>query len=349
MSGLRARPAIPADHRSAHPNLPGVPWWGAVLIAVVACAIGFAFDAGSGGGELTTVFAALYVIGCLAAVLAVRRAGLFTAVIQPPLLLFVLVPSAYFLMHSSDISGVKDILINCGYPLIQRFPLMFFTSAAVLLVGLARWYFGASPARADAEPAQPATREGLAAKLSSFFGAGADPEPKPARRHTVERKAKPAPRGARPAKRAGTPSRSRHSRPPAETEIIEPVAERPRRRRPRPTEQPTAPEPRRRTRASGRDPRGAVPPAERRAGYDRERPQRPQRAQRTERTERPRRPSRYDDYEPLEPHRPAGNGNHHPVSRVRYRGADESDDRGEYRTRRPPPREFDVSRWEYDI
>jgi high-affinity Fe2+/Pb2+ permease len=35
-----------------HPNVPGVPWWGAVMIAVTATAIGFAFDAG-GGKELT--------------------------------------------------------------------------------------------------------------------------------------------------------------------------------------------------------------------------------------------------------------------------------------------------------
>ena len=36
------------------------------------------------------------------------------------------------------------MLINCGYPLIERFPLMFFTSAAVLLIGMPRWYYGMS-------------------------------------------------------------------------------------------------------------------------------------------------------------------------------------------------------------
>ena len=116
---------------------------------MIASLVGFAFDAGSGGGQLTGVFTALYVIGCLLAVLAVQQSGLFTAVIQPPLVLFVTVPGAYFLMHSGEIQGVKDLLINCGYPLIERFPLMFFTSAAVLLIGVARWYFGRS-ARATA-------------------------------------------------------------------------------------------------------------------------------------------------------------------------------------------------------
>lgn len=317
-----------------------------MLIAVVASFLGFAFDAGSGAKELSAAFAALYVIGCVAAVLTVRQSNVFTAVIQPPLILFVLVPAAYFLMHSSDIHGIKDVLINCGYPLIERFPLMFFTSAAVLLIGLARWYLSA-PARRDATASAdtPAPAGRLSAKLASLFGGEpeSEGEHKP-RRHSVERRPNPAAnRGARPAKRAGAPSRSRHARPP-ETETIEPVVDdRPRRRRPRPAE-PTAEgaEPRRRPRSgSGREPRGSVPPPERRGAYDdRGRPQRPQRSQRR---------SRYDDYEPLEPHRPGGGSTHHPVSRVRYRGADESDERSEYRSRRPPPRDYEPDRWEYDI
>ena len=94
-----------------------------------------------------------------------QQSGLFTAVIQPPLMLFVVVPSAYFLLHSSEIDGLKDILINCGYPLIERFPLMFFTSAAVLL---SAWPAGTSlrprrgaPATTAEGPAppRPAARE----------------------------------------------------------------------------------------------------------------------------------------------------------------------------------------------
>ena len=129
-----------AEHRSIFPTLPGVPSWGAVLIAITFTA----FDAGSGGQELTVVFASAYVVGCIAAVLAVRQSGVFTAVIQPPLILFVSVPGAYFLFHNGTMDGTKEFLINCGYPLIERFPLMFFTSAVVLLIGMLRWYQGAS-------------------------------------------------------------------------------------------------------------------------------------------------------------------------------------------------------------
>ncbi len=138
------RSAVTADHRSIVPSVPGVPWWAAVVVAVTGVAVGFAFDAGS-GKELTSVFSGLYVVGCLAAVLAVRQSGVFTAVIQPPLILFCAVPGAYFLFHGAKFTGVKDLVINCGYPLIERFPLMLFTSAGVLLVGLVRWYLGHGP------------------------------------------------------------------------------------------------------------------------------------------------------------------------------------------------------------
>ncbi len=79
-------------------------------------------------------------------------------------------------------------------------------------------------------------------------------------------------------------------------------------------------------------------PSERDDPYERRRP---------ERTERPQRRSSSDDYEPLDPYGSNGTSTHHPISRVRYRGSDESDERPEYRPRRRPQR--DADRWEYDI
>ena len=349
------------EHRSAHPNIAGIPWWGAILTAVIAAAIGFAFDAGSGGGRLTAVFSALYVIGCLTAVLAVQQSNLFTAVIQPPLVLFVTVPSAYFLMHSADIQGLKDVLINCGYPLIERFPLMFFTSAAVLLIGLARWYLAKSGHQSGAQDRRrgAAAGAGLSAKLSSLLGGSASvvdgedgTDARPKRRASDRRRAAPksaarkSPRGDRPVRRAAPRARQA---PAPETEIIDPVVDRPRRRRPRPDEQPPTPEPRRRPRTSStREPRDSrsrdpLPPRERRSPYDRD-----DRLQRDRRPrEQPPRRSRFDDYEPFDPYSSAGTSSHHPISRVRYRGADDVDERAEYRTRRRGPR--DADRWEYDI
>jgi hypothetical protein len=339
---------VTADHRSAHPNIPGVPWWGAVLIAATLMAVGFAYDAGSGAKELTSVFAGTYVVGCIFAVLAVRQAGVFTAVIQPPLLLFGAVPTAYFVFTGSQLSNIKDTLINCAYPLIERFPLMFFTSAAVLLIGMARWYAGMSTRRgtpsaaAEEQPNGAGLVSAATSKISALLASigGEDKgdkgektdEPPPRRRSTAERPTRSTSRTGRPASRT-TPPRSRHARPP-ETEYIDPVAGRP--RRPRPRRQPEPPiEPRRRPRSESGQ-RRAMPPADRRTGY-----------------ERPERRRRFDEGLPPPAHR-SGNGTHHPVSRVRYRGGDVGGDVGDdvgddYAQYRRPPRDRAVESWEYDI
>ena len=86
------------------------------MIAVTLTAIGFAYDAGTGNKELSTVFASSYVLGCIFAVLAVRQSGIFTAVIQPPLILFGAVPTAYFLFHGGQLGGVKDPVAGRSAP-----------------------------------------------------------------------------------------------------------------------------------------------------------------------------------------------------------------------------------------
>ena len=356
-----------------------MPWWGAVLIAVTASAIGFAFDAGSGTKELTGVFAAMFAIGCVAAVLAVRQAGLFTAVVQPPVLLFITVPGAYFLFHSGEITGLKDILINCGYPLIERFPIMLCTSAGVLLIGLLRWYLGRhAPAEAqgtDAAQAIAGRLSALVATLSSRFfskrgAAEEEAETTGRRRHARDRPpakattrtARSANSGtsARTARRAKTtePARPRRTRRPLTdvTEFIEPVVDRPRRSRTTPREEPPV-YPRRRRAATGREGlRGD--PYERRERYGR-RPPYDGRG----------RHDAYDPYESYEPpprRRPASNvngnganGTHHPISRVRYRSNGPTDNgptgygRSENGRPEPPPwprsRSWEADTWEYDI
>jgi hypothetical protein len=334
-----------------------------VLLAVTGTAAGFAFDAGS-GKELTTVFSALYVAGCVAAVLAVRQSGVFTAVIQPPLVLFCAVPGAYWLFHGAKFTGLKDLLINCGYPLIERFPLMLFTSAGVLAIGIIRWLLAKviRPVEtADAEPGDGDTPSaGLASKLVSMFaglkrpsadGAAEKPAKRGSRRtHAVGRSAKTT-RSAETRRTARSPatSRSRHVRPPLE-DAADPAVDRARRSR---SQRPTrsrdfdAPEPPRRGRVP-RDPdlRG--------------RPSREIRRDPHARKGRPaRRSSRFDPYEPIEPYeapppeprrRPLPNAStgatatHHPISQVRYRGSTGGD---EPRPRRL--RESAADSWNYDV
>jgi hypothetical protein len=352
-----------ADHQSVLPRITGLPWWGAVVLAVTAAAVGFAYDAGTGDKTLSIVFAVCYVAGCLLAVLAVRKSGLFSAVIQPPLILFFMVPAAYFVFHGSKLTPIKDTLINCGYPLIERFPLMFFTSAAVLLVGMGRWYLGMAAGRATSRGAETATPDASAATADSPLAAEGKTSARRGRRHTIERPSRAAAVAAdeeapqRPVRKPRTAtgstraSRSRHARPP-ETEIIEPVA---RPRRPRSAGAPIEPpaEPRRRSRASEpreprerREPRAPrerrnLPPIEPRGGYEEyDRPQRP---------ERRRQVSDYDAYEPRPNSSPNGSGSHHPVSRVRYRGSDDGESRSENRTRPRHSRNPEADSWRYDV
>jgi hypothetical protein len=334
----RVRSVVAASQRSIHPNIPGLPWWAAVVIATSATAIGFAFDAGSGNKELTHVFAALYAMGCVFAVLAVRQSGIFTAVIQPPLILFCAVPGAYWLFHGDRISGLKDILISCGYPLIERFPLMLFTSATVLVIGVIRWYLemaARAGTEANAEDGTADTggwKDRVAAVLAAIWNRDPVEEadeaaPKaPRRAHAVSRAARTAKSvgGAR-STRPSASTRSRRTRPPLDDKA-EPTVERVRRRRSTPARDVEAAAeppilPRRRPRPPRDSDLRSQPPRELRRDPH-------------VRTGRPAgRSSRFDPYEPPEPYEPqprrrpkpeaanSANYTHHPISRVRYRGA----------------------------
>lgn len=365
MSAQRARSAVEASHRSIHPNVPGAPWYAALLLAVTATAIGYGID--SGHKELTHVFAGFYIAGCVAAVLAVRQDGVFTAIIQPPLILFCAVPGAYWMFHGRKIGNVKDLLINCGYPLIERFPLMLGTAGAVLLIGLLRWFFGKSQHAAVAtDSTDEAAAKGtsaaqsfvgaIGAKLNSLLGLTSD-DGDPSRTRRSPKAGSRTDRTARDARSAARANRThpRRARPAREDER-EPTdadGDYPRRRRqapPRdfdPADPP--PRPRRRPRPPGDPDLRAQPPRESR------------REPRTHRNpyDRPYdeptpRGGRYDA--PYEPRRrraaPGGNGTgttHHPISQVRYRGSNPLDELGaEPRSRSRAPRGFPAESWEYE-
>ncbi|MEU6564901.1 DUF6542 domain-containing protein [Nocardia nova] len=134
----RERSDVPASHLSIVPSVPGVPAGAAVLIAVACTFIGFFIDSGSSNKELTHVFAAFYLIGCLIAACVVRYRGLFTTMVTPPLLLFIAVPLAYQQLTGHSSTSVKDILLNLAIPLVNRFPTMAVVTVLVLCVGALR-------------------------------------------------------------------------------------------------------------------------------------------------------------------------------------------------------------------
>jgi hypothetical protein len=248
-----------------------------LLIAITATAIGYGIDSGSGHKELTGVFACVYIAGCVAAVLAVRQDGLFTAVIQPPLILFCAVPGAYWLFHGGKIGSLKDLLINCGYPLIERFPLMLGTAGGVLLIGLIRWYFAKSHRATAVDSTTDDTATAIAAKssfihaistkLNSLLGVAsseedADDAPATDSQRSPARATARTSRTARNGRSAtgSTRSRSRHARRSPEDEQ-EPMGERQRRRRQAPPRDFDPADPPRRSRRRPRpqpdpDPRG---------------------------------------------------------------------------------------------
>ncbi|MFQ6392122.1 DUF6542 domain-containing protein [Nocardia sp. KC 131] len=129
---------VPAPQRSILPSVPGIPAGAAVSIAVACAFLGFLIDASGESGDLTGTFATLYVVGCVVAVVAVRYRGLFTAMVLPPLLLFVSVPLAYQQLTGRDSSSIKDILLNLAIPLVNRFPTMALATVLVLAIGAGR-------------------------------------------------------------------------------------------------------------------------------------------------------------------------------------------------------------------
>ncbi|MEV5833880.1 DUF6542 domain-containing protein [Nocardia sp. NPDC052112] len=134
----RVQTRVPAPHRSILPSVPGIPAGAAVLIAVACTFLGFLIDAHGEIDELTGTFNTLYVVGCVAAVLAVRYRGIFTTMVLPPLLLFVAVPLAYQQLIGHASTGLKDILLNLAIPLVNRFPIMALATVLVLAVGAGR-------------------------------------------------------------------------------------------------------------------------------------------------------------------------------------------------------------------
>ncbi|MEV6214429.1 DUF6542 domain-containing protein [Nocardia sp. NPDC051833] len=134
----RARPRVPAPQRSILPSVPGIPAWGAILLAAGMTMVGFAIDAIGGETYPTGTFSALYVLGCVLAVCAVRFRGLFSTMVMPPLLLFVAVPVACQLLGGRATTSIKDVLMNLVIPLVERFPTMMLATVLVLAIGGAR-------------------------------------------------------------------------------------------------------------------------------------------------------------------------------------------------------------------
>jgi hypothetical protein len=211
-----------------------------VLIAGGLTAIGSIIALAGDETSLGFTFRALYVVGCILAVLAVRRRALFTAVTQPPLILFgIAVVTLYFLVSDSE-SGVKKLVFNVALPVAKLFPLMGWTFLAVLAIAVARVWLthpkkSVTLTKSDRRPSSSRRPTGAASTESTGRSRSSRPDDTGAA-------------AARP--RSGQRPRTTGTRSPEARERTADTAAAPRRRR----AAPEAPEPRRRRAASYDDP-----------------------------------------------------------------------------------------------
>ncbi|SDD01313.1 DUF6542 domain-containing protein [Actinokineospora iranica] len=162
------RPEPAWDERPIFGKSRGLPWWGAVALAVGVTAVAAVIDM-QRQETLGKVFQFAYIVSCLAAVCLVRRRNLFGPMVQPPLVFAGTAISAILLFGpSGQGGGLKQLLFTVALPLTTNFPTMGITTGIVLAIGVGRLFTqrdpdavdGASPLRKrPAEDRRPVDRK----------------------------------------------------------------------------------------------------------------------------------------------------------------------------------------------
>ncbi len=173
-----SRSQVPVDERSVLATVPGLPWWGAVLTMLAFTAVG-AVASGEFSGANAGVIA--MAVGAVVAVLAVRNRALFTAMVQPPLIIATAIP-LYRWFNLPSPRKTSQILTDVLFPMISLFPWMFWTTVVVLVIGGVRLmqYRGLTANARSAQRSASASSAKASSKGSSKGGAkssGAIPVP----------------------------------------------------------------------------------------------------------------------------------------------------------------------------
>ncbi len=175
---------MPADTQSVLPRIAGVPWWGAVLIAAVFTSVGATIDV-LVNSSLGPTYNSFFLVGCILAVLAVRRRALFTAAVQPPLITVSIGMISLYAMvlstkDSSAPQGMRKAVLKVALPFSNMFPWILGTFVLCVLIAVVRWLVTRSIAVADrpqhtsprsgergkAKPARPAPAAGDSKKTA---------------------------------------------------------------------------------------------------------------------------------------------------------------------------------------
>lgn len=142
------------------PTVRGVPWWGAVLVAIVFAGVGAMLD-DTPNGDLGSTYKFFLFVGCVAAALAVRRRALFTAAVQPPLIGLGISLATLYQIHHDQADNLKGLLVTVIPKLAATFPAMATTFVVTLLIVVGRWYItrsaGNGGKKSDAKDAAPRT------------------------------------------------------------------------------------------------------------------------------------------------------------------------------------------------
>ena len=142
-NAINAATRSPIGDTSVLPGVRGLPSWAVIVLAVVLTLAGAAID-GVTTGVLSWGLRIGFYLGVVLAALLVRRGSVFTAMVQPPLVLVVgVVIGGVLFTGSGGLSAT-------GLRLIGAFPTMAMGTAAAVLIGLIRIL--AQPMRGSRRP-----------------------------------------------------------------------------------------------------------------------------------------------------------------------------------------------------
>ncbi|WP_233442297.1 DUF6542 domain-containing protein [Lentzea atacamensis] len=183
--------AVPWNYKAIFGSFKGIPWWAAILCALVPAFIGAFIDISS-SKTVGWTFNAVFFVGALVAILLVQRRSLFAPMVQPPLVLAATVPLLVMLTGGVQKGGLAAMAIGLAKPLVDSFPVMAVTTAVTVTLGIIRIVI-------QKDPNQPSKDEVREAKAE--LKSRGKPE---ARKPTREEPAEDRPRRPRP---EGTPAR----------------------------------------------------------------------------------------------------------------------------------------------
>lgn len=150
--------AVPWNYRAIFGEFKGIPWWAAILAALVPAFIGAFIDINS-SKTVGWTFNVVFFLGALAAILLVQRRSLFGPMVQPPLVLAVTVPTLVLLTGGVQKGGLSAMALGLGKPLIDSFPVMAVTTAFTVGLGILRIVLQKDPNRPSKDEVREAKAE----------------------------------------------------------------------------------------------------------------------------------------------------------------------------------------------